>query len=295
VRFSAAEIDQVLGVPAGIRVPISLTTLNDTPPRTFADGALAFRLAGTWRDMDWDLYQYSGANTGPDADLTASLKVARTYVDARGVTHLVAPADVHLVQAHDTMHMTGADWSAVLGGATVRAEVAWFVNRPFLTITSDLISPAALSALSAAERTRIRTRLAAGERAAIPLGELFPDRNAVQWGVGADYLVHGFLPLLQVTQLWFTDSGPPQLYSDPETQVIASVRRNFWQETLELEMRSLVEVERGAWMLGPRATYRAGDHWRFRFGYLAIDGPLDSTVGQYHHNDEFVLEARYLF
>jgi len=297
IRFSAAEVTPVfdLPIPTAVRVPVDFHTLNKRPPRAFDDGAIAFRFGGTWRTVDWDVYHYSGAETAPDADLLVSVKTSRSFVDSRGILHLVAPADVHLRQAHDTIHMTGADWATAIGGATVRAELAWFVDRPYLRITSDLFSPQALAALPRAERMRIRDRVLAGKRANVPLGDLFTDRDSMEWGIGADYLVADFLPLLQVNQIVFLDEGPEQLYSDPETRLVASVRRRFLQDTLEAEVRGVYAIERAAWTIFPRITYRYGDHWRLRFGYLGIGGPLESYIGQFHRNDEFVLEARYSF
>src|SRR6185295_9302737 len=121
-----------------------------------------------------------------------------------------------LRQDHDIIHMTGADWSTSLGGATVRAEAAVFQDRPYLRISRDVIAEALTSGVITEKRKK---RLGSGIRTRIPLPELFPDRDSVEWGVGADYLIEGFLPLLQVNQVVFTDSGPEQLLSDPETRL----------------------------------------------------------------------------
>jgi hypothetical protein len=188
--------------------------------------------------------------------------------------------------------MTGADWSAPIGGATVRAEVAVFQDRPYLRISRDLIEQALTPRVL---RTFAPRLIGEGKRTRIPLQELFPDRDSVEWGIGADYLIEGFLPLLQLNQVIFTDAGPEQLLSNPETRLLASLKKRFLQDTLELEVRGVYAFERAAWFVYPRATYRAGDHWRFRLGYLAPGGPLESMIGQFHANDEFTLEARYSF
>jgi hypothetical protein len=146
-----------------------------------------------------------------------------------------------------------------------------------------------------ARLARYGPRLFSGARTRIPLQELFPDRDSVEWGVGADYLIEGFLPLLQVNQVVFTDDGPEQLLANPETRLLASLRKRFLQDTLEVELRGVYAFERAAWFAFPRISYRYGDHWRFRLGYLAIGGPPISVIGQFHANDEFVLEGRYSF
>jgi hypothetical protein len=289
IRLSADDVEAAFGFPRGARIPITFRTLNNAPSHSIVDGGIAFRLGGTWREMDWDVYHYTGPETGPNADLVVSVKGEE--IDPK----ILAPADVHLRQEHDTIHMTGADWSTALGGATVRAEAAFFLDRPYLRISSDLFTPEALSQIPKMRADRIFNRVFMLKRARVPLQELFPDRDSVEWGVGADYLIEGFLPLVQVNQVVFTDGGPEQLYSDPETRILGSVKKKILADTLELELRGVYAIERAAWFVYPRATYRLGDHWRFRLGYLAPGGPLDSYIGQFHRNDEFTLEARYGF
>ncbi|MGH7894975.1 MAG: hypothetical protein ACREQL_09910, partial [Candidatus Binatia bacterium] len=273
-----------------VRVPFTVRTRNAAPPKTFDAGGIAFRLAGTWREMDWSLSHYTGPDTGPNASLSAEA-FCHDCVATLPAGQLAIRARSVLRQEHDVMHMTGADWSAVLAGATARAEVAVFQNRPYLAITRDLIA----DALQPAQVAKYGPPLIVKGHARVPLGELFPRRNSVEWGVGADYLIQGFLPLLQVGQVIFTDSGPPQLLSNPETRLIGSIRRRFLQDTLEAEVRGVYAFERRAWFVFPRITYRLGDNWRLRTGYLGIGGPLDSYIGQFHANDEFVFEARYSF
>jgi hypothetical protein len=125
--------------------------------------------------------------------------------------------------------------------------------------------------------------------------DLFPDRDTVEWGLGIDYLIDGYLPLLQVNQILFTDDGPRQLVSDPETRLLGSVRKRWLDDTLEVELRGLYAIEREAWVVHPRVAYLWGDHWRFRVAYLGIGGPLASLWGQFGANDQVTFEARYTF
>ena len=289
-RFTASEAERVFGAAVPVRIPVTLHTRNDRPARAFTDGGVALRLGGSWLGADWDLYHYTGPETGPDAELDVTVMgklVTPTLVRA--------PADLHLRQTSDTIHMTGFAGSAVLRGVTVRMESAFFVNRPYLRDSRDLFTPAALAAIPKKQRDHILDQVLAGRRAQVPVGELFPDRDSVEWGIGADYLINGFVPLVQVNQVIFTDAGPSQLLANPDTRLLASLRRRFLQDALELEIRGLYEFERDAWFVMPRVSYRLGDHWRFRFGYLAIGGPSDSLLGQYHANDEFLLESKYFF
>jgi len=241
--------------------------------------------------MDWSISHYTGPETGPNAELEATARCPDCIATAQSTGKLAAHASAFLRQDHDIIHRTGADWSGAFGGATVRAEVAVFQNRPYLRNSEDVVN----EVLQPGPLKQYGPRLASGKRTRVPLGPLFPDRDSVEWGVGADYLIGGFLPLLQVNQVAFTDSGPRQLLANPETRLLASVRKRFLQDTLEVEVRAVYAFERAAWFVHPRISYRAGDHWRLRLGYLAIGGPLDSVIGQFRSNDEVTFEARYGF
>src|SRR5204863_272351 len=80
---------------------------------------------GTVAESDWDLYHYTGPETGPDLDLRPELQLL-------SLRPLAARVVSRLRQAHDTIHMTGVDWAMPLGGFTVRAAAAWRDERPSL-------------------------------------------------------------------------------------------------------------------------------------------------------------------
>src|SRR5439155_448990 len=123
--------------PTALVLPVMLRTQNHRPPRRLDAGAVAVRLGGTSGESDWDLYHYTGPETGPDLDLRPELQLL-------SLRPLAGRVVSRLRQAHDTIHMTGVDWAMPLGGFTVRAEAAWLDDRPYLRRSSDLASPAAL-------------------------------------------------------------------------------------------------------------------------------------------------------
>jgi hypothetical protein len=286
-------------------------TANHRPSRGLADGGIAFRLGGQWRDVDWDLYHYTGPETGPDADLGVTLTRRCGAGGIVGCIRIVGTptmprfkivnvrAKGQLRQTNDTIHMTGGDWAAAFGGFTVRAEAAYFQDRPYLRVGSDLTSEVL---------GRLRRKLQSGHppnwfnqfftsrrRVSLPIGALFPERDSVEWGLGADYLVQGFLPLLQVNQVVLLEPAPRLAIADPETKLIASVRKRYLGDRLELEVRGVYAIERQSWFVLPRVSYLVRDALRLRLGYLAIGGDPTSLIGQYRDNDEVILEARYTF
>jgi hypothetical protein len=292
-------------VPQDVVVPTEVHTANHRPPQRLDAGGIALRIAGTWREVDWDLYHYTGPETGPDAQLDAQF-VSRhdpfhsgtTDVNLLHTVDLQLRARATLRQDLATIHMTGADCSAVLGGATVRAEAAVFDDRPYLRATRDLLS----DTLAAVPIDRFVDRaLREGCsprrpcRGRVRPGDLFPQLDSVEWGVGGDYVVHGVVPLVQVNQIVFLEPVPRLVVDDPETRVTVLARRRFLADRLELEARGLYAVERQSWIAFPRASYWITDDLRLRLGYLAVGGRRDHLIGQYRRNDEIVMQVRYSF
>src|SRR5262249_59421836 len=115
------------------------------------------------------------------------------------------------------IHMTGADAATALGGVTVRAEMAWFDDQTYLRPASDLASEIPLHQVIKGLVT------SKNHTTQVPLGPLFPSLDSVEWGVGADYLVHGWLPLLQLTQIAFLQPAPRLLVGNPETRLTATL------------------------------------------------------------------------
>ncbi len=273
-------------LPGDLVIPVKFGTLNHRPPRRLDAGGIAVRLGGTWRESDWDLYHYTGPETAPDADLRPEVLLVSAPDKP-----LRLRAVSFLRQAHDVIHMTGADVSSVLGGFTVRTEVAYFDDRPYLRPSSDLVR----EVTSAATIKRVGRQVIRTGRAAVPVGDLFPTLDAVEWGIGADYLIHGFMPLLQLNQTAILDRAPRLLIHDPETRLSGTLRKKLLAERLELEVKGTYAIERQAWFVFPRASYLVRDDLRLRLGYLAIGGPRASILGQFRDNDEVTLQARYSF
>ncbi len=274
--------------PQSVRVRAEFGTANVGPPHALEDGGIAARVSGTWGTADFDLYHYTGPETGPNA----SLQIVAFNKGMPGeLTDLDIRAAVRLTQQHDVTHMTGADLAFPLGPFTIRAEAAWFVNHAYLRPADDIVAPL----LAGAVPPRVVARLWAGRTAAVPVGPLFPLLDSVEWGIGADTLWKGFLPLLQLNQIIILGDAPRLLIANPETRLTGTLRRRFAGDRLELEVRGLWEIERGAVYVFPRVSYQLRDNVWLRAGYLMLAGPRDSLLGQFRANDELVLQARLTF
>ena len=272
--------------------PIAIETANNTPPRQLDEGGVALRLAGTWRETDWDLYHYTGPETAPVVALQPELYLPAGMRPPGASPRLSIGAVSRLVQERRRIHMTGADLATTVGGFTLRAELAWFVDRPYLRVASDLLTDSALRRID----RHVPTTLARRGRAAVDLGELFPTHDTIEWGVGADYLWNGWLPLLQINQIAFLDDPHERLLVDaPETRLTGSLKKKFFDERIEFELRTAFGIARGWWFVMPRIGYRVRDDLRVRIGYLAIGGPRASYLGQFAANDEVTFQVQYSY
>lgn len=261
-------------------------TVNDGPPRTVAAGGVGVRAGGTVARADWDVYHYSGPATAPYTRLEATL-----FAREGGATpDLVAVA--RLGQQSGRVHLTGADVAAPLGDFTVRGELAWLIDQPVLRAAGAVLAPDALARLPV---RRILRQVARGLPADVPLEPVFPRLDLVEWGAGIDTVWRGWQPLLQVNQIVPLEHAPGLLIANPETRLTALLRRRALDDRLELELRTLWALEKGAWVVFPRVSWLVADDIRLRVGYLAIGGPRRSVIGQFKANDAVVFQARWSF
>jgi len=280
-RLCVSPVGRVGASPCAdgeLPLAIDLSTRNDDPPRTLANGGIAARVTGSWGRGDFDLYHYTGPETAPDASLQAVAFAADNVVQAIS----------NLTQATHTMHMTGADAAFPVGDFTVRGEAAWFVDHSYLRPTSDVLADVRVGKNKS-------NAILAGHPRDVPLGDLFPSLDSVEWGIGADTVWHGFRPLLQLNQIIILGTAPRLLIANPETRLATTLSRRFLDDRLELEVRGLWEIERGSLYLFPRVSYALRDDLWLRAGYLVLTGTRDSVLGQFRANDEVVFHARMTF
>lgn len=271
--------------------------VNQAPSRRLVDGALGLRIAGSLAGADWDLYGYTGPETGPNLGLAVDARCVRRAGTCRNLGRpdrpLVLRTDSRLEQRQSTMRMVGGDVALPVGPVTLRAEVAYLQDRHVLRSVRDVVSS---FTTTLGRRPALVNAVLAGRTRRLPLAPLFPAEDAIDLGVGVDSVWRGWVPLLQLNQTILLDPAPARLVvADPETQLSGVVRRRFFAEQVEFELRGAWVFERDAWFLYPRIAFRPWDAVRLRIGYVAVGGDPVSMLGQYHANDELTLELRYSF
>jgi hypothetical protein len=277
--------------PFGIVITPSLETANRAPPRRLTEGAVGLRLAGASGPVSWGLVYYDGPETAPAFDLS-------TVVFAPDPDDLAHLASVQTLRPRfDRIRLLGGDAATAISGFTVRAEVAYGLGRLLPRAVADLttfdnIVRALGGKLGAA---RALGKLHEGKRLRVDLGDLFVARDTVAWGVGADYLWRGWMPLLQLSQTLVLDNHLPLLLDDADTSLVASLRKTYLGERLKAEVSYVQGLVRSYTTLASTVTYNVTDDLRVKVGYLVIAGTRNSLIGQFHDNDEGFVQLRYSY
>jgi hypothetical protein len=279
---------------------------NAQPKQALDEGAVGLKLTGLWGPVDWDLYYYNGIETDPVLAFAPTLvyPAARRAI-RQGEPPPVPPpgaplrlaADSALIPRFERIQLFGADGSYELAGFTMRGEVAYGLDRLLPRSVQELVADENVQRAigGPARQARLAERLFAGRRVPLPLGDLFATSDTVEWGVGVDYVLGAWMPLVQVNQTIVLDDVPTLLIEDVDTQFLFALRRAFLDERLGTELAVIQSVSRGYTVGIARAAYDVTDHLRVRVGYLLLAGSRNSLYGQFHSNDEAFLRIRYSF
>jgi hypothetical protein len=301
------ELDPLAILPTNpIQVRNALDTMNRRPAHQLDEGAVGLRVGGLSGPLDWALYFYDGQETAPTFDFlpTVVWPEARRAARAGLPPPLPAPGEPielrsvsDLVPRFARMRLWGGDAAAEVGGFTVRAETAYGVDRLLPRSVQELVSDASIASAAGppARQERLAAKLLAGKRVPLDLGDLFAVSDAIEWGVGVDYLYRGWMPLLQITQTVVLDDTPKLLVSEVDTQLLFVLRKSFLAERLGTEFSIVEGLARGYTTGITRFTYEVTDHLRVLLGYLLIAGSRQTLLGQFHDNDQGFAQVRYSF
>jgi hypothetical protein len=256
------------------RIPLGLAVENrNEGPRGLDDGNVALRVSGLLADVDWALYYFDGFDPLPLFNVHAR----------------EAGPELEVVEtpAFRRFRAGGADLAWAVAGLSLRAEVSYQERRPFSrNIKRDLSGHgnvpddvfAFLRDFSAGEVT-----------------PAFVERDAIMWGIGADYPVAGFMPVAEVVQTRVLRNDRRLLIEDVETQLIGIVRKRWLDDRLETRAVVIYGVEGRYFAVIPRVSYALRDDLAVAAGLLAVGGSRQSLLGQFAENDEGFVTIRYTF
>ena len=272
-----------------IVVPVSFRLNNASPPSFRMENAgYAARLTGFAHGVDYALSYYHGFDRAPAFLLTATASgdpVAQPPFVANPTAATVLSPIFH------TIDLAGGDAAYAWRSFTFRFEAAFVAGRPFARSIRDLTSPKQLEP----QIPGIIREIAAGHSPVpVALPQSFAVRDAVEWGIGADYTWQGYLLLVQLNQTDVLHNEVKLLIHDVDTVLVANLRKDFWHDDLTAQVIAVQGLESGYTMVMPRITYHFWDHFEARAGYLFIAGRQDSVIGQYKNNSEVFFWLRYL-
>lgn len=280
------------GIPIGggnvapaFTVPVTFSVRNTPPPAwRLENSSLGLRYAALVQDLDFALYYYHGFDVQPAFNLTA-MAFGQPDPDPNNPLHLKGlSAATTLAPEFRNIDSWGADAAYPLDSFTVRAEGAFVRGRPFPRDLRVLVSDPQQIAGSIAQALGA---LAMGSgSAAVALPDAFVVRDAVEWGVGADYVYEGYLLLFQLNQTDVLRNHQDLIIKDVETRLLANLRKGFLSDTLSTQLVAVHAIESDYTYLRPRVSYQITDHIGAEVGYLFIAGRAHSVVGQYRRNDE---------
>lgn len=263
-------------------VAIQQTLRNSNPPaRRFDNGNLGFRISGRSAGVDWSAVYFDGYD--PAASFYVPVRLQIDPPSRPGV--LDATALTELRPAYLRYRSIGADASAVFGGVTTRFEAAWRWRRPYprdvRSLTGDILgSQERIDALLRGETVQL---------------DAFVQRDAVEWGMGADYLIDGWLPLVELYQIILLHNDTPLLIRDVDTRLTASVSKAFLGERLATELVGLWGIESGYELVRLQATYAVTDTIAVQAGVLGIWGDAVSLIGEFRDNSQAYGRVSYSF
>jgi len=266
----AASVPATFAIPPGYLGPglpgadihAAFSAQNAPAGQRLSAGAVGLRWTALTAGVDWSLYFYNGRETAPALDLATTIRLAPEQPGGP----LALAADAVVRPRYGGIWLTGADAAFEFLGITARAEAVYGSNRFVPRSTADLLGLPNIRRAIGPDAPAILARLLAGESVPIDLGDLFLRRDVVEWGLGADYPWHGWVPVLQVNQTVVLDNDQPLLLPNVDTRLFGALRKSWFTDT---------------------------DALRLRLGYLAIGGSQNTVVGQYKANDELFVQVRY--
>ncbi|HEY8515377.1 MAG TPA: hypothetical protein VIS07_07680 [Candidatus Binatia bacterium] len=250
------------------------------PARRFDNGNVGLRISGRTRGVDWSAVFYDGYD--PAASFTVPISLT---IDGASDGVLHGTASTRLRPAYLRFQSLGVDASTVFGGLTTRFEAAWRFRRPYprdvRRLSDDVLeNPKAIEALLAGETVNV---------------DAFARRDAVEWGIGADYLIDGWLPLIELYQIILLHNDTPLLIRDVDSRLAASLRKSWMSDRLETKLVGLWGIESGYELVRAEATYAVTDALELRAGVLGIWGNSFSLIGEFKKNSELYARIRYSF
>lgn len=246
---------------------------NASPPRGVRQGNVAVRIGGLSWGTDWAFYFYDGFDPAANFMITNSVKDA-------GALEMF----VDLIPDYRRIRAFGADWSCAIGRATLRGEAVYFSRRGYPMAVRSVVEKLGRGGGD------FLPRFIAGDVVSV-----FPRRDAVEWGMGIDYELGGTWALIQLNQTVLLHNDASLLIENVDSSILGVARRGLYRDLLDVELRGLYFVESPSFMIAPSFRFWVNSAVELEAGVVVIGGGRRTLLGQFTHNDEAYIAARYHF
>jgi hypothetical protein len=262
-RWSGGSIASALN-----RVPNADIVVRepDLPERSLENGNFGMRMKylGT---VEWTLNLFHGYDPRPVFKTTAL-----SIVPSDG-SIIIDPGyvpDFHRIST------TGIDAALVLGGLSLRAEIAYIFNR-YLNIRHELWGYPLVPMPGI-----------------YPLNPIEQKHDTLDYGIGADYRLFEDGQLTVQAQQTVLQGDVALLYERKiETILWANLKASFMNQKIETNTSIAYNPEHGDRMTKANAWYVFSDSWKAGGTYIAFTGPSQSFLGRYSENDQVEAEIIY--
>ncbi|MBM4267951.1 MAG: hypothetical protein FJ144_15290 [Deltaproteobacteria bacterium] len=269
-----ATDDPKIPCPPTAPCPITQTVENvSAPARTFDNGNVGVQIGGRSAGADWSLVFWDGFDTSPAFQVPIRVDLSTSTINTK------------LQPAYQRFQAIGGDFALASGGFTFRGEANWRFRKPYPMDLSELADRVI------ANDAKVATLLK-GNSIVEPA---YVKRDSLAWGLGVDYLIEGFLPILEVYQLILLHNDQPLLVQNVDTRISANISRKFLRDRLEGELIGIWGIESGYELTRATVSFDLTQDLQIRAGLLGIWGREQSLVGQFKQNGEFFGGLRYQF
>jgi hypothetical protein len=203
------------------------------------------------------------------------------------------------------MNVFGFDFTTTMGSFTVRGEYAYYNNKYYMREFDSVLS----GLLTTQERDTIlaefmKNYIDSGGAATTQTFHFDPDvdiqKDSMKYGLGLDY-IHGdssvSVQCIQEFIPYYDSSRPVYFIKDGfNTMLTFMFKQFFLQNTLEINLGGVYDVEFRDIMLKPSIKYNFTNNLQGIIGLLIIESSYDdSMLGQYSHNNEVFAKLKYSF
>jgi len=268
----------------------------DLPPVTFENSEAALRISKTIRGMDLAVSYFYGFDTQEpvfrgEGWLDVSLS---------GFPPQLQPSyTIDLIPRFDPVSVWGISLSTAVSSFTIRTEWAYTKGR-YHTVNIDLdsvLGTVEIPSVDEITRQVLDHRIKTGQARALfrvdPVLSL--KRDAVDGGVGVDYIWGNHLITAQVLLNYISDYDPRLMADEFEVIGVVNFRFSWLDDSLNADLAAMYNFSDLSLVLTPEVSYRFTSAIKGSVRLLYIDGPLDTFVGQYSKNDQIQLRVRYSF